>query len=45
MRHISPLKEATTTVNTLKIFSPFRIYWGFPLKRLRRDIILAYRKN
>ena len=34
-----------TTVSTLKIFSPFRIYEGFPLKRLSRDIILVYRKN
>ena len=38
-------KEVITTVSTLKIFSPFRIYEGFPLKRLSRDIILAYRKN
>ena len=26
MRHISALKKATTTVSTLKIFNPFRIY-------------------
>ena len=38
-------KEVITTVSTLKIFSPFRIYEGFPLKCLSRDIILAYRKN
>ena len=34
-----------TTVSTLKIFSPFRINEGFPLKRLSRDIILVYQKN
>ena len=38
-------KEVITTVSTLKIFRPFRIYEGFPLKRLSRDIILVYRKK
>ena len=38
-------KEVITTVSTLKIFRAFRIYEGFPLKRLSRDIILVYRKN
>ena len=35
----------TLKVITSKIFSPFRNYWGFPLKRyvsLRRDITLIY---
>ena len=41
MRHISALTEAATTVSTLKIFSLFRIYKGFLLKRLRRDIFVV----
>ena len=44
MRHISALKEATITVSTLKMFSPLRIY-EFPMKRLKRDIILVYPQN
>ena len=27
MRHLSALKEATTTASTLTIFNPFRICW------------------
>ena len=40
-----PLKEVITTVSTIKIFIAFRIYKVFPLKRLRKDITLLYRKN
>ena len=36
------IKEVITIISTLKIFNQFRIYKGFPLKRLSRDIILVY---
>ena len=36
------IKEGITIISTLKISNQFRIYKGFPLKRLSRDIILVY---
>ena len=42
---INALKEAIITANTLKIFNPFRIYLGFLLKRLRKNIIPVYLKS
>ena len=45
MRDISALKEVTATASTLKIFNTFRIYRGFPLRRLSKDIILVHPKN
>ena len=45
MKYISAFKEATTTASTSKLFSPFRIYQGFPLNHLKRDVILLYPKD